>query len=935
MNSKKIILSLIAVCVIGAAGVAGFVYYLAQDLPPIFSMEDYKPLLVTEVYSRDRRKIGEFFRERRQLTAYKDIPKQMIEALIAAEDESFFEHGGINYMAIVRAMMANIKAGRKVQGGSTITQQLAKTLFLSPERTYTRKIKEVVLSYRIEDNFTKEQILFLYLNQIYFGQSSYGIGTAAKTYFRKPVQELTLPEMAMLAGLPKAPSAFNPVRNPSRAKTRQKYVLGRMRDVGFISPEVAEAAMKEPLKVYYRKDFSETGPFFVETVRQILFEKLGEKAVLDEGLRVYTALDFEAQKSAEKRVEEGLRELDKRQGFRGPLKTLTTEEEITAFLDESRKEYFKDKEEFIMIAEDGTIPELGEFALFQEKNDEGEVTNTIPPYLRKGQIVKGVVTKVDDRWGLVYVRFAESQGLIDLKTMGWARKPNPEVKYTEDVHIERPSMALKPMDVIQVKIKSPKFYSTEIVKKLGELKKRQKDKYERPEDLPNFNEFAEVELEQDPLTEGALISFDNKTQDILALVGGNDFERSEFNRTIMAKRQTGSSFKVLVYAAALEKNYTPATLVTDSPIVYQDDDPEANEGQEDIDKKTWKPHNYTGSFKGDVLFRNALRRSLNIPTIKILEDVGIDWVTNFARRMGIFSPLNQDLSLALGSSGVTLYEMTKVFSQFARLGKRIRPVLIHRVDTRMNEEVMGKVSLDIRFEEELTQLDEFWDLKKEEYLTKKQEQLLQTQNADAQFPNEISSPTNNQDQAPGQETAEAKEKKKPKTSPFFFNSPDQLIRPQTAYLVTNILQAAVRERGGTAVRARALNRDVAGKTGTTNGYFDAWFIGYTPQVATGVWVGYDDEKTIGRGEAGGRAALPIWLGYMDDLHTNKLPELSFPVPKGIVFANIDAQSGELASASSQEVVTQAFAEGTEPKLDTNNPAPKEEEVDFFKQDLAE
>ena len=952
--------------VLGACGLGALVFILTRDLPPIFSMKDYKPLLVTEVYSRDGKKIGEFFRERRRLSAYKDIPRQMIEALIAAEDESFFHHGGINYMAIVRAIIANIRAGRKVQGGSTITQQLAKTLFLSPERTYLRKIREVVLAYRLEKQFSKEEILFLYLNQIYFGQGAYGIGTAAKTYFRKAVHQLSLPEMALLAGLPKAPSAFSPVKNPSRAKSRQIYVLTRMEEVGFIDSKVAQEARESPLKVYYKRDFGEAGSFFVETVRQLLFEKLGEKQVLEEGLRVYTSLDFEAQRSAEKRAEEGLRALDKRQGYRGALRQLESPEQIPEFLDESHKKYFREREDFFRIGPRGQVEGPGEFRPFQKRDPGGQVVKTIPPYLQKNQIVEAVVTRVDDVWGLVYVRYAEGQGIIDLETMGWARKPNPEVKYNYESFVKKPSQVLKALDIIQVKLVGERFYSSRLLKQLRQLKKRRGAKYEPPGDLPEFNQWSLLELEQEPNTQVALISYDLKTQDILAMVGGYKFQQSEFNRTIQAKRQTGSSFKVLVYAAALEKGYTPATLVPDSPIVYREQE-EPGTGQNVLgdqsglppngfqekrfpeerfqEKRAWKPHNYTGTFRGDVLFRNALKSSLNVPTVKILDRIGIDWSILFARRMGIFSPLNRDLSLALGSSGVTLYEMTKVFAQFARLGRRIRPVMIHRVHTALNEELLGSISLDLRFEEEVSQLEEEWAQKRAQYLAQKRVQKAGgdgeaggTGGDSTGTPGGPESAGEAEDSHRGaRETllGARREAEASSSSPFFFASPDQLIRPSTAYLITNILQAAVKEPGGTARRARRLGRDVAGKTGTTNGYYDAWFIGYTPQVATGVWVGYDEEKSIGRGEAGGRAALPLWVNFMEDLHRNKLPERSFSVPPGIVFANIDGKTGKLASATSQEVITQAFLGGTEPQLQARGLAPKEEEIDFFKQDLAE
>lgn len=894
MNKKKkrVLILLLTFFILSIAAGIGLLFYVSRDLPKLITMEDYKPLLVTEIYSRDNKKIGEFFRERRLLTPLERVPKMVIQAFLAAEDSGFYEHKGVNYFAILRATLANIQAGKKVQGGSTITQQVAKTLFLSPEKAYTRKIKELFLAHQMEQNFSKEEILFLYLNQIYFGQGAYGIGTASQVYFRKDVSQLTIQEAAMLAGLPKAPSAFSPLRNPKRAKERQVYVIGRMREVGFITRDQEKEAAKAPLKIYKTQEFKETGPFFVETVRLLLNQEVGEKAVLDDGLKVYSSLDYEAQKAAEAAGEKGLRELDKRQGFRGAIQNLQNREEIEKFLVESRKEFFEGQNEFFVMNAQGEIPKPGEFKIFRSKDPRGMVISNIPPYIKQNQIVKGIVTKVDDAAGLTYVQFAEGMGLIDVESMAWARAVKPEQTYSEASNIKKPSQALKVGDVILVKAVAPKFTSSRITK-LVSSKKLTTDK------LPRFDDYAELNLEQDPRTETALVSLDLKTQEVLALVGGFKFQNSEFNRALQAQRQTGSSFKVLVYTSALDKGFTPASLLVDAPIVYENN----QEGQGDVEK--WKPHNFSDGFKGDVLFREALKRSLNIPAVKVLESVGVDWANTYAQRLGIFSPLNKDLSLVLGSSGVTLYEMTKAFAQLGRLGRRIRPLLIHKVTDHNGKDLIKSLSLDLRFQKELGQLDKkFADLK------------AKTANVVAEAPAEG-------------------ERALPTTKEVFFSGDeDQLIRPTTAYLITNILQAAVKEPGGTAGAARSLGREAAGKTGTTNGYFDAWFVGFTPQVATGVWVGNDEERSIGNGETGGRAALPIWVDYMQGALKN-VADGPFPVPEGIVFANVDLETGQLATANSRQIVSQAFLQGTEPKLKDFKTRSPEEEGDFFKEDMGQ
>jgi penicillin-binding protein 1A len=906
MGLKKILIGFVALILVAIIGGAVFMVSLSNSLPQIIKVEDYKPLLVSEVYARDGEKIGEYYRQNRILVPYDKMPKHLVNAFVAAEDDTFWQHGGIDYMGILRAFLVNLKSGHKKQGASTITQQVARSILLQDtEKSYTRKIREILLSYKMEQNLKKEEILYLYLNQIYFGEGANGIGSAADRYFRKTVDKLTLSEAAILAGLPQAPTSYSPTLHPDKAKERQRYVLNRMATVGYITQEQAKKAMEEPVAVYIGKEYKSVAPHFVETLRQLLVQELGEKAVLDEGLRIYTSLDFKAQQEAQNTVRAGLRDLDKRQGFRGAIKNIASPEERQQFLVNERKQLLNLKSPMRIISAEGKFQDDRPFALFHKKDAQGKVVSNLPDYLSKGQIVDAVVTDVDDSLGLTTVQFAESQGLIDISDMNWARKPDPGLSYDHAPRITKPSQALKVGDQIEVKIEAEKFTpSARLAKVLAEQKKKNGGKLSGASE---FDGYAQVSLEQQPAAEASLLSFDQSSGEVIAMVGGYEFKKNEneFNRALQAKRQTGSSFKSIVYASALDKGFTPATPILDAPIVYEETT-ENSEGQ--TEEKVWKPQNHGNKFVGDILFRNALVRSLNIPTIKILEQVTVPWAMDYARRLGIFSPLNQDLSLGLGSSSVTLYEMTKVFSNIGRLGKRIRPVLVHRVLDKEGKVLLQNVSLDKRFEKEIGELDKQFEEKRQSYL----EKVAAEGGTPEAGPEDFS---------------------KRKTPRIFFEDADQLVSPQTAYVMTTLLSATINEEGGTGGRARALGRPVAGKTGTTNGYFDAWFVGFTPQVVTGVWVGFDAEKTLGPGEVGGRAALPIWLDYMKFVHKD-LPVMSFSVPSGVVFANIDNQTGKLASASTKQVVNQAFIQGTEPKDINGSPGTKDD-TDFLKEDLTE
>lgn len=889
---KKVLIGVFSLLFIAALSLYLGYVSVKQSLPEIIKIADYKPLLVSQVYDRNNKKIGEFYRERRVLVPYSDIPKNVIQAFLAAEDSQFFEHNGINFQGLLRAAIVNMRAGYKAQGGSTITQQVAKTLFLTSERSYTRKIKDILLALQIEKNLTKEEILFLYLNQIYFGESAYGIEMASQTYFRKSVKKLNLAEAALLAALPKAPSEFSPVRNPSRAKERQIYVLNRMADDKYITKAEAEATIQEPIKVYLREDYDISAPFYLETVRQLLVKQLGEEVVLDLGIKIYTGLDIEKQKSATESMISGLKEVDKRQGFRGALQNLSSDDGVSEYLEKLKKKLISESNPERIILPDGQFAEIEWLSKNPSKRKETEnsVSEKLPSFLKINSTYEAVVTQINDDIGYVEVQLPEVKGYIDFETMTWARKPNVDKKSELDL-IKAPSQALKKGDVILVKITSENVTWPKI-----KNKKPVAVNY-----YPDAKNHLQVELDQEPLVEGSLLSIDQQTQDVLAMVGGYSFVRSEFNRALQATRQTGSAFKAIVYAAALDKGYDPSTLLIDAPIAYRQ---AGEEGQQE--EKVWKPSNHEKDFSGEITMRNALVKSLNIPSVKIVEDIGVNYASEFAQRLGIFSKLNPDFTLVLGSSSLTLYEMTKVFSQFGRMGLRTRPVVIKKVIDRKGVVLLEKLDLDARFADETKKIDGAFDLKRQAY-----------------FESRAATGTSSEISADNSVAIDR--------SSYYFDDPEQLIKPEIAYVITDMLKGVVDDPHGTGGRAASLGREVAAKTGTTNGYFDAWFIGYTPNIATGVWVGFDKEKTIGKSEVGGKAALPIWLSYMKDAHSN-LPVMSFQMPNNVKLVKIDADTGKLANSASARVVNQAYVVGTEP---TTAASRSEETVDLLKQDMDE
>ncbi len=760
----------------GIAGVGGMYVYFAANLPKIMSLSDYRPPVISTVYSKENKKIAEFYKQRRIVIELSEMPQNLIDAFIAAEDARFYEHDGIDYHSIFRAFFKNLEAGRIVQGGSTITQQVTKSFFLTPERSYSRKIKEAILAYRIDKRFSKDQILYLYLNQIYLGHGAYGVEAAAQNYFGKSARDLNTAECAMLAGLPQAPSRYSPYQNPEMARQRQIYVINRMRQEGMITRHEADGASEKDLEISPRKNwFMDNVPYFTEHVRQYLIENYGEEKVLTAGLEVYTTVDVEMQQKGRKAVEKGLYALDKRQGYRGPIKRLAPEK-IESF----------------------------------SQKLQGEIAGS--PLL-PGKRVKAVVIEVDNAADKVMVRIGNERGEIELGDMRWAR---PSGTDRQNARINEPGDVLSVGDVVLVRIKKPDIDENETV---------------RP-----------AALAQTPEVQAALLCIETGSGDVKTMLGGRDFSESQFNRATQARRQPGSAFKPVIYAAALDKGYTPATVVFDSPIVFKDI-------KQDF---TWKPKNYDETFHGPTLFRTGLIKSRNIITVKILRDIGIDYTIEYARKLGITSKLDRDLSLALGSSGMSLFEILRAYTVFANQGMLIEPKFISRIEDRDG---------NVIFEEE----------------------------------------------------------------------PDkkQVIDESTAYIITHLLKEVV--QSGTGWRIKALERSAAGKTGTTNNLYDAWFIGYTPRYVTGVWVGFDEEKSLGKNETGSRAASPIWLDFMKEVLAGKSEKI-FPVPEDVVFTKIDLETGLLPIAESEHTAYECFKEGTAPKEKTRESGSVDSD-DFFKHGL--
>ena len=791
-----------AVC--GLLGVIGVFGYYSQNLPSVDSLAEYAPPVVTQVRDAQGDVVGEFYEQQRYVVPMEQIPETVRNAFVSAEDAAFWEHAGLDYMGIVRAMIKNVQERRMAQGASTITQQVARSFLLTREKKLARKIKEAILASRIERNFEKEYILYLYLNQIYLGHGAYGVQAAAKLYFGKSVAELSLPEAAIIAGLPQAPASYSPNRNFQAAKDRQRYVLSQMARRGYIGQEEADAAYERELTFVKKRNINlDTAPFYVEHVRRYLVKTYGHEATYNAGLQVKLPLDSELQLAANQAISKGVRVTDKRIGYRGGKKLEDENSIKKALIDIDRKR-------------------TKELRPYNPAYDlpTGAVPLSDIPVLQPGEYSKGVVAKVTRKWALVDV--GSRRGMLPLEEFKWCHNINPELNFNWFV--------CKRLDDI---VHEGELIEVRVVNETENWKRTLGRKFDGPVDYPRLS------MEQDPAPEGALLSLRVEDGGVLAMVGGDSFSGSEFNRAIQARRQVGSTFKPLVYAAALDSEedpHTPSSILVDAPIV-----------EERVDKEgeLWKPGNSGGKYLGDTTFRRGLILSRNIVTLKILQAIGVKYTLEYMKRFGFDTGLEENLAMGLGASALTLHELVRAYTVFPTLGDRREPYFISEVRDR-NGTVLEQTG--------------------EGALT------------------------------------------------------EDVMDENTAYVMVDLMHSIV--TSGTATKALQLKKKVAGKTGTTNDWRDAWFVGYTPEVITAVWVGLDDFKGMGKGQYGGEVALPIWMDYMRPT-LEKYPPSEYEEPEDIVKVRIDSKTGLLAPEGAEKAIEVVFKKDTEPTLF----APAEGQVD--------
>jgi penicillin-binding protein 1A len=757
--------------------VGGVALFLVPNLPPTESLKDVRFQVPLRVYTRDMKLMAEFGEKRREPLKYEEIPDLMIKAVLAAEDNRFFEHPGVDYQGLLRAAFYLLRTGEKGQGGSTITMQVARNFFLSREKTYLRKFNEIMLALKIEDELSKQDILALYLNKIYLGNRAYGVGAAAQVYYGLPVDQLSIAQLAMIAGLPKAPSKYNPIVNPARALSRRNYVLGRMRDLEFITEEQYQQALASVDDASLHGLSQEVAaPYVAEMVRAEMVERYGN-STYSAGYKVVTSLDSRLQAAANKAQRNALLAYDKRHGYRGP----SGHEELA---DDGGEEQW--------------LPLLEQY---REIND----------------LLPALVLAVVDQSVVIY---EPHRGVLRIDGLGlsWTG-----AKQAADI--------LSRGDVIYVEALAAK------------------DKDE-----------AEWQLSQIPEVEGALVSLDPHDGAIRALVGGFDFASSKFNRVTQAERQPGSNFKPFLYSAGLNKGFTPASLINDAPVVFEDEGLEA----------TWRPENYSGKVFGPTRLREALVHSRNLVSIRLLRAIGIGYTIDYVSRFGFDkSRLPHDLSLALGSGTFTPLEIVRGYSVFANGGFRTVPYFIVRIEDADGEPL---------YQAEPYTVCDWCEAKAEQQANSEEESFV------------------------GPPTRE-------ETPPL--NIAPRVLTERNVYLMRSMMRDVIRR--GTGRRARALGRtDIAGKTGTTNDQHDAWFSGFNSDLAATAWVGFDKPLPLGEHETGGRAALPMWIEFMRT-GLRGLPVRALEQPPGLVTVRIDPDTGLLAGANYPKAIFETFRVENVPK----------------------
>lgn len=876
----KFVFASISLAFIGCLFVFGMILYISFDLPQINSLDDYQPALTSRIYSKDGQVLLEVGKERREIIEFEKIPARIVHSFLSAEDDNFYNHSGIDYIGIARAMLKNLKAGRIVQGASTITQQVAKSLLLTNERTFSRKIKDLLLAKKIEDKFTKNEILFLYLNQVYLGGGYYGIKAAFKGYFGKELEEATIAESALIAGLLVAPGKYSPYVNPKYAKTRQRYVLKRMFVTEKITKAEYEEALVEDIKLLNRKYKKMRAGHFTDWVRQQVIEELGEENFLTGGFEIYTTIDWNLQSKAEEEVESGLRSIDKRQGFKGPIKELGDDEQIQDTLVTQQMEFIDAQNTYFTLMNDGTKKES--FVADKEVVKENIIQNftridslksSLRKYIHPGGIkddssflenyeyYRAVVLQVSNSSQIIYAAIGNQVVFIPYDGFRWAHERDINENRNYWSWVKYPETIVKRGDVIDVKIvaKNRNIYPY--------FKEDFKTLISKTKEIVSFvssENYHMAYLEQVPEVEGALLSISPRSGEIKALVGGRDFNHSQFNRVVQSNRQPGSAFKPLIFAKGLEEGYTASTMLMDSPHALGGADASLS----------WKPRNYDGKFKGKMSFRRALETSRNIPTILLTQDIGVEKMVDFVTRLKLNAVLPKDLSISLGSFGMNLLDIVKGYAIFPNGGRKIKLKSIISIKDRFgkvyhlkNEPVASVVNEQVTEDDLVNSADEEKDVSTEE-----------------------SEPTE-------------------KINPYYVNLNDeQVYDERLAYIMTNLLKGVI--QNGTGRSTADVSPFIGGKTGTTNNYVDAWFLGFSNNLVTGVWTGFDNNQTLGWGETGAKAALPIWKEFMkEDKRLNG--ESDFKVPKGIVNVLINKKTGKLAEVKNSSTMMESFVDGTQ------------------------
>ncbi len=765
--------------VVAVAAAASLLWHYSKSLPEYSQLQDYEPAVMTRVHAADGSLLAEYARERRLYLPIQTIPKLVTNAFIAAEDKNYYEHNGIDFSGIARASLLFVQqygSGRRPQGASTITQQVAKNFLLTNEVSFSRKIKEALLAMKIERAFSKEKILELYLNEIYLGMGAYGVAAASLLYFDKSVHELSVAEAAYLAALPKAPNNYHPFRQRDRAVERRNYVIERMAEDRYITAQEADKARKEPLKITQRPTGAHifAAEYFAEEVRRYISEKYSEKKLYEGGLSVRTTLDPKLQVLARKVLVDGFVQFDEQQGYRGPIAKLDGAGEWGS-----------------KLAEIKALSDIAPWRLAVVL-ETGDASARIG--LQPGRDPGGAVTK------------QRQTGTIPLEGVKWAKAASG------------PTKGKTPAKVTQVLAAGDVVYVDPIAGKEDQFR-----------------------LRQVPEVSGAMMAMDPQTGRVLAMVGGFSYDQSQFNRATQALRQPGSSFKPIVYAAALDNGYTPSTVILDAPIEI------------DTGSGIWSPENYQKKFFGPSTLRFGIEQSRNVMTVRLAQDVGMPLIGEYAKRFGVYDNLPPYLSFALGAGETTLLKMVGAYAMFDNGGRKIQPTLIDRIQDRYGHTIYRH---DAR----------------------------ECQGCDAA-------------------------KWENQNEPTLLDKRERVLDPMTAYQITSMMEGVVQR--GTATVVKEVGKPIAGKTGTTNDEKDAWFIGFSPDLVVGVYLGYDKPRHLGHGMTGGGLAAPVVKEFMKVALADK-PAVPFRVPAGIKLIRIDPKSGMRAGPGDQRVILEAFKPGTAP-----------------------